>query len=84
MYRAVKEVTANEDYTLTVVFDNDDTGVLDIKPMLDFGVFRQLKDYEAFKRVHVSFDTIEWDCGVDLDPEFVYEKCGLPVPSLAR
>ena len=81
MYRAVKEVTAHEGYTLTVVFDNDDTGVLDMKPMLDFGVFRQLKDYETFKRVHVAFDTIEWECGVDLDPEFVYEKCVSPVPA---
>jgi len=78
MYRAVKEVTAHEDYTLTIVFDNDDTGVLDMKPMLDFGVFRQLNDYQTFKQVRVAFDTIEWDCGVDLDPEFVYEKCVSP------
>lgn len=27
------------------------------------------------KRVRVSFDTIEWDSGIDLDPEFIYEKC---------
>lgn len=81
MYQAIKEVTAHEDYTLTVVFDNDDSGVLDMKPMLDFGVFRQLKDYEVFKCVRVSFDTIEWDCGVDLDPEFVYAKCVSPVPA---
>ena len=26
-------------------------------------------------RVRVAFDTIEWDAGVDLDPEFVYTKC---------
>ncbi|MFH1741273.1 MAG: DUF2442 domain-containing protein, partial [bacterium] len=32
-------------------------------------------EYEQFKRVRVSFDTIEWDCDVDLDPEFVYAKC---------
>jgi hypothetical protein len=31
-------------------------------------------DYEKFRRVRVSFDTIEWDEGVDLDPEFVYKK----------
>ena len=37
-----------------------------MKPILDFGVFQQIKDYEAFKRVRVSFDTIEWECGVDL------------------
>ena len=79
MHPAVKEVSSHEDYTLTVVFDNGETGLLDIKPLLDFGVFRQLKDYESFKRVSVVFDTVEWDCGVDLDPEFVYAKCGSPV-----
>jgi Protein of unknown function (DUF2442) len=59
MHRVVKEVSPNEDYTLSIVYENGETGVLDVKPMLDFGVFRQLKDdYEAFKRVHLSFDTI--------------------------
>jgi len=81
MYRAVKEVTPHEDYTLTVVFDNGETGVLDMKPMLGFGVFRRFKDYETFKHVHVAFDTVEWDCGVDLDPEFVYTKCMSSVPA---
>ena len=81
MHPAVKEVSPHKDYTLSIAFENGETGVLDIKPMLNFGVFRQLKDYDAFKRVHISFDTIEWDCGVDLDPEFVYEKCRSPVPA---
>jgi len=31
-------------------------------------------DFERFKRARVSFDTIEWDDGVDLDPEFIYDK----------
>jgi len=79
MHPAVKEVSPHEDYTLTVIFDNGEAAVLDIKPMLDFGVFGQLKDYDTFKRVHVAFDTIEWECGVDLDPEFVYEKSVSPV-----
>ena len=34
----------------------------------------EIKDYDAFRRARVAFDTIEWDCGVDLDPEFVYNK----------
>src|SRR5258708_27835771 len=83
MYPAVKEVLPHDDYTLTVVFDNGEKGVLDMKPMLDFGVFQTLKDYDTFKRVHVAFDTIEWECGVDLDPEFVYGKCMSPVPASA-
>ena len=33
--------------------------------------------YSYSKRVRVAFDTVEWDCGVDLDPEFVYAKCSM-------
>lgn len=74
MYPAVKEVIAGDNYIRSVVFDNGEKGRLDMKPLLDFGIFRRIKDYEAFKRVRVTFDTIEWDCGVDLDPEYVYHK----------
>ena len=75
MYPSVKKVVPNEDQTLTVTFDNGEEGILDLKPHLDFGVFRKISDYDSFRRVRVAFDTIEWDCGVDLDPEFVYAKC---------
>lgn len=75
MYPAVKEVIPGNDYILTVTFDNGECGFLDMKPALEFGVFQRIKDKDAFKRVKVSFDTIEWECGVDLDPEYVYEKC---------
>ena len=46
-----------------------------MKPFLDFGVFKQLKEPREFKKVRISFDTVEWASGVDLDPEFVYSKC---------
>ena len=81
MYPSVKEVVPRDDYTLFVVFENGENGILDMKPILDFGVFRRIKDYEAFMRVRVAFDTIEWDCGVDLDPEFIYAKCKAHVPA---
>ena len=75
MYPSVKEVIPNEDYVLKITFDNGEEGFLDMKPILDFGVFQRIKDKDAFTRVKVSFDTIEWDCGVDLDPEYVYKRC---------
>jgi hypothetical protein len=75
MYPSVKEVVAGTDYVLSIVFDNGERGVLDMKEFLDFGVFQRIKNRDAFQRVRVAFDIIEWDCGVDLDPEFVYAKC---------
>jgi hypothetical protein len=75
MYPSVKEVAPRDDYVLFIVFENGESGTLDMKQILDFGIFQRIKDYDAFRRVRVAFDTIEWEEGVDLDPEFVYEKC---------
>ena len=75
MYPSVKNVIANNNHVLSIDFDNDESGTLDMKPFLDIGVFQKLKKLSSFKRVRVSFDTIEWDSGVDLDPEFIYSKC---------
>lgn len=74
MYPAIKNVVPRDDYKLQVTFDNGERGTLDVRPFLDFGVFQRLRNPEAFKRVRVAFDTIEWDVGADLDPEFVYSK----------
>jgi hypothetical protein len=74
MYPSVREVTPNEDFSLNVVLQNGERRLLNMKPYLDFGVFKKLRDYESFRRARAAFDTIEWDEGVDLDPEFVYEK----------
>ena len=75
MYPAVKQVTANRHYQLTIDFENGEQGSLDMTPYLEFGIFKRLKDPAAFKQVHIAFDTIEWESGVDLDPEFVYAIC---------
>ena len=74
MYPAIREVVTNKDFSLSIVLDNGEKRFLDMKPYLDFGVFKKIRDYEKFKRVRVAFDTIEWAEGIDLDPEFVFEK----------
>jgi len=74
MYPAVINVNALNDYLLRVEFDNGQQGVLDMSPFITFGVFKKIKNKEQFMQVRVSFDTIEWDSGADLDPEFVYKK----------
>ncbi|MDP3517078.1 MAG: DUF2442 domain-containing protein [Pseudohongiella sp.] len=45
-----------------------------MSPFLNFGVFSRLKNRDNFNQVKVAFNTLEWPCGVDLDPEFVYQK----------
>ena len=60
---------------MSVAFESGEKGLLDMKPYLDFGVFSKIRDPKVFETVHVSFDTVAWETGADLDPEFVYEKC---------
>ena len=74
-YPAVVSVHAQHDYMLHITFDNGEVGLLDMAPYLDFGIFSRIKDPHSFAKVRVSFDTVEWESGVDLDPEFVYSKC---------
>lgn len=69
---AVIDVSPLDDHHLAVRFSNGEQGILDMRPHLDFGVFQKLKEIENFRQVKVSFDTIEWEGGIDLDPEFVY------------
>ena len=71
---AVKKVYPMPNYCLEVHFSDGQNGTLNMLPYLDFGIFKRLKDIQAFEQVQVSFDTLEWQCGLDLDPEFVYEK----------
>lgn len=75
MSHAVTAVEIREDYVLSVVFGNGENGLLDMKPYLDFGVFKEIQNLSVFNTARVSFDTIAWESGTDLDPEFVYEKC---------
>ena len=75
MHPAVVSVEYKDDYILSIVFDNGECGLLDMKPYLDLGVFKRIRNPGIFETVHVSFDTIAWESGADLDPEFVYEKC---------
>lgn len=74
MYPAVIKVSAVADYVLNIEFDNGEIRCLDMKPYLEFGVFRRLKNPDSFNQVRVSFDTVEWETGIDLAPEFVYNK----------
>ena len=60
MYLEVKDVKAIDDYKLILTFENNEIRLFDMKPYLDLGIFKNLKDKSLFNTVKVSFDTIEW------------------------
>jgi len=74
MYLAVKEVKPMENYLLSLTFENGERRIFDMKPYIDSGIFKELKDKELFSTVKTSFDTIEWNNKADIDPEILYNE----------
>lgn len=72
MYFAVTEVTTQEIFLLRLKFNNGEEKVFDMKPYLETGIFKDLKDEAIFKTAKISFDTVEWDNEADIDPETLY------------
>ena len=78
MYFSVRKVEADVDFTLIITFETGERKRFDMKPFLDTGVFKTLRDEKLFRSVHVSFNTVAWDGDIDFDPEALYEG-GLPL-----
>ena len=74
MWLGVKHVEATDGHKLILTFENSEQQCLDVSQFFEFGRFAELKDVNVFEKVRVAFDTIEWENGLDLDPEFLYEK----------
>jgi len=74
MYPGIRAVEPTNDYKLILRFDNGERRVFDVTPLLATGRFRELAAPEVFRRVHVAYDTVEWENGLDLDPEYLYER----------
>lgn len=79
MYLGIVNVKPLDNYKLEITFENSEQKIFDMKPYLSTGIFSELKDVSLFKTVHISFDTIEWNNGADLDPEVIYSE-GAPMP----
>lgn len=73
MYLSVKEVKPLDEYKLLLTFENGEVKIFDMKPYLDKGIFRELKNVSLFKSARVNFDTVEWENEADIDPETLYE-----------
>jgi hypothetical protein len=74
MYLSVIAVKPLKDYEIELTFENNEVKIFDMKKYLETGIFKKLKDKKLFNQVKISFDSIEWPGGIDLDPEILYKK----------
>jgi hypothetical protein len=68
----VTNVKPSDNYTLNVWFSNGEKGIFDVKPYLDKGIFRELRNIPVFNSVHTDGLSVEWDNEAALSPNTVY------------
>ena len=71
----LKEAKHIRDYTIWLRFNDGAEGEVDLSAELDGEVFETLKNIDEFRKFKVDPDlqTIIWENGADMAPEFLYE-----------
>ncbi|PKN72388.1 MAG: DUF2442 domain-containing protein [Candidatus Cloacimonetes bacterium HGW-Cloacimonetes-3] len=65
------KVVPKDDFMLELTLSDLSKKTFDVKPFMNLGKFQELKDLDLFKKVRISFDSVEWPNGVDIDPELL-------------
>ena len=68
----VSKVSTNNNYQLNIVFTNGENGIYDCSSILDFGVFKELKNKHYFKQAKVIDGTVVWPHEQDICPDTLY------------
>jgi hypothetical protein len=69
MYWDVTCVKQLADYRIQVEIADGRKGIFDLKPYLDRGVFRELRDVNYFNQVGIVFGAVTWPHEQDIAPE---------------
>ncbi|MGL4942699.1 MAG: DUF2442 domain-containing protein [Thermoguttaceae bacterium] len=70
----VTQVSANDNYTLTMMFQNGEIRVFDASSYLGASsFFEELRDEAYFKSAFVIGGTVEWPHGQSFCPDTLYE-----------
>ncbi|PKY12255.1 hypothetical protein B1757_00030 [Acidithiobacillus marinus] len=74
MYWDVRTVVPLSDYRIYVEIADGRRGIFDLKPYLDRGVFRELRDQHYFRQVGILFGAVTWPHEQDIAPETLLEE----------
>lgn len=74
--KKIVDVRANDDFTLTISFDNGEKRLFNAAALLKPGtVFETFKDIKNFRRVYVDDEhCIAWDIDPDIDSSVVWSN----------
>lgn len=71
----ITDVQHAGDFRLRLRFDDGRTRLVDLEPHLTGEVFESLRDPSRFQtaRLNPDLDTVVWDNGADMSPDFLYD-----------
>ena len=69
MHWDVKTIKPLPNYEIYVELMGGQKGIFDLKPYLDFGVFKELRDVNYFNQVSVILGAVTWPHEQDIAPE---------------
>ncbi len=74
MFLHITEARHLHDYVVEVTFNNGRKGLADLSEALKGQIFEPLKEIAQFSRLKVDeeLETITWENGADLAPEYIY------------
>jgi hypothetical protein len=76
----VTEAQHERDYVIRLKFNDGAEGFVDLAGELRGPMFAPLRDVEKFKafKVDPELNTLVWDNGADLAPEFLHDRLLIP------
>ena len=69
----VNAVIPRDGHKLEITFSNGEVGIYDCSGLLDFGVFKELRDPGYFAEARVEGGTVAWPHEQDICPDTLYE-----------
>jgi hypothetical protein len=70
--KKVISAKADDDFTLVLKFNNGALKRFDVKPYLEIGIFKELKDKKYFEDFQIAFGTVQWKNEQDFSPDTLY------------
>ena len=67
-------VVPQRDWMLSITLDDGRSGLVDIKPYLEYEVFSPLKSVAEFMKIVNGSYYVEWECGADLSADTLESK----------
>ena len=67
-----KRLKILEDYRLKITFTNGEVKIYNMKTQINKEFYRSLNDVNVFQTAKIKDITIEWENGIDIDPDELY------------